>query len=83
MFAYAYAYAYAYALAERPSVGSVLARMREGGLSAEEFETMFFLFAVAGNETLRNGLPGGLHTLLAHPDAIGAVDHTGPELRPF
>jgi cytochrome P450 len=29
---------------------------------------MFFLFAVAGNETLRNGIPGGLLTLLDHPD---------------
>ncbi|MFB7664966.1 cytochrome P450 [Kitasatospora sp. NPDC056138] len=61
-------FAYAHALAERPAPGSVLARMREGGLGVEEFETMFFLFAVAGNETLRNGLPGGLATLLAHPD---------------
>ncbi|KJK58949.1 cytochrome P450 [Saccharothrix sp. ST-888] len=61
-------FAYAHALAEQPTPGSVLARMREGGLSVEEFETMFFLFAVAGNETLRNGLPGGLAALLAHPD---------------
>jgi cytochrome P450 len=29
---------------------------------------MFFLFAVAGNETLRNGIPGGMLTLLEHPD---------------
>jgi len=61
-------FAYAHALAEQPRPGSVLARMRDGGLSTEEFETTFFLFAVAGNETVRNGLPGGLHTLLAHPD---------------
>jgi cytochrome P450 len=30
---------------------------------------MFWLFAVAGNETLRNGLPGAMVGLLAHPDA--------------
>jgi cytochrome P450 len=36
-------------------------------LTEAEFENMFFLFAVAGNETLRNGIPGGLLTLLEHP----------------
>ncbi|MEE1825562.1 cytochrome P450 [Streptomyces sp. BE20] len=61
-------FAYAHALAERPRPGSLLARMREGGLGVAEFETMFFLFAVAGNETVRNGLPGGVHALLSHPE---------------
>ena len=42
---------------------------QDDALDAEEFENMFWLFAVAGNETLRNGLPGGLVALLAHPDA--------------
>ena len=37
-------------------------------LTNAEFETLFFLFAVAGNETLRNGIPGGMLTLLQHPD---------------
>ena len=43
----------------------------EGGgrVSAEEFENMFWLFAVAGNETLRNGLPGACIALLEHPGA--------------
>ena len=36
-------------------------------MSVEEFENMFWLFAVAGNETLRNGIPGGMIALLAHP----------------
>ncbi|MFJ9454509.1 cytochrome P450 [Kitasatospora sp. NPDC101447] len=61
-------FAYAHALAEQPPPGSIVARMRESGLSVAEFETMFFLFGVAGNETLRNGLPGGLHSLLTHAD---------------
>ncbi|WP_406110942.1 cytochrome P450 [Kitasatospora purpeofusca] len=61
-------FAYAHALAEQPPPGSMVARMREAGLSAAEFETMFFLFAVAGNETLRNGLPGALYSLLTSPD---------------
>ncbi|MFH8369984.1 cytochrome P450 [Streptomyces sp. NPDC018031] len=60
-------FGYAHALAERPRPGSVLARARQGGLTRDEFENMFFLFAVAGNETLRNGIPGGLLTLLDHP----------------
>ncbi|MFJ9606931.1 cytochrome P450 [Kitasatospora sp. NPDC101176] len=62
-------FAYAHALARRPrSGGGILARTLAAGLGAAEFETMFFLFAVAGNETVRNGLPGGLHALLADPD---------------
>lgn len=61
-------FAYAHGLAARPRPGSLLARMRDGGLSTDEFETAFFLFGVAGNETVRNGLPGGLYTLLSHPE---------------
>ncbi|MEU2790427.1 cytochrome P450 [Streptomyces sp. NPDC007100] len=61
-------FAYAHALAASPRPGSVMAHLREGGLTRAEFENMFFLFAVAGNETLRNGIPGGLLTLLRHPD---------------
>ncbi|MFI1797610.1 cytochrome P450 [Streptomyces sp. NPDC020379] len=60
-------FAYAHALADEVRPGSVLARMCEGGLTRDEFETMFFLFVVAGNETLRNAIPGGLLTLLDHP----------------
>ncbi|MBL1098696.1 cytochrome P450 [Streptomyces coffeae] len=75
-------FGYAHALAERPRPGSVMARMREGGLSREEFENMFFLLAVAGNETLRNGIPGGLLTLLDHPDShrllLDRPELTGP-----
>ncbi|WP_432848298.1 cytochrome P450 [Amycolatopsis sp. CA-161197] len=41
----------------------------EGGrVSIAEFENLFWLFSVAGNETLRNGLPGGLAALLRHPE---------------
>ena len=29
---------------------------------------MFWLFMVAGNETLRNGIPGGMVALLQNPD---------------
>ncbi|MGE0551824.1 MAG: cytochrome P450 [Gemmatimonadales bacterium] len=38
-----------------------------GRVSIEEFENLFWLFAVAGNETLRNGLPGACIGLLEHP----------------
>jgi cytochrome P450 len=40
-----------------------------GQVSVAEFENMFWLFAVAGNETLRNGLPGACVALLEHPGA--------------
>lgn len=40
----------------------------DGAISVEEFENMFWLFAVAGNETLRNGLPGGMYAVATHPD---------------
>ena len=34
---------------------------------------MFWLFAVAGNETLRNGLPGACLALLEHPQAAAEL----------
>ncbi len=42
-------------------------------VSVEEFENMFWLFAVAGNETLRNGIPGAMIALLEHPAAQRAL----------
>jgi cytochrome P450 len=71
-------YAYAHLLGEQKrhhpgtDVMSILMSQRDeagGQVSVEEFENMFWLFAVAGNETLRNGLPGGMVALLDHPDA--------------
>ncbi len=43
------------------------------GISVEEFDNMFWLFSVAGNETLRNGIPGGLIALLGNPEAQRAL----------
>jgi cytochrome P450 len=72
-------YAYARLLAEakraapgRDVMSLLLAQVDEDGgqVSDAEFQSMFWLFAVAGNETLRNGLPGGLIALLSHPDAL-------------
>jgi cytochrome P450 len=67
-------YAYAHLLAEsrRRSPGSdvmsiLLASRGDDQLTVEEFENMFWLFAVAGNETIRNGLPGAMIALLEHP----------------
>ncbi|MFJ3229268.1 cytochrome P450 [Streptomyces sp. NPDC086783] len=37
-------------------------------LSSEEFEQIFWMLSVAGNETLRNSIPGGLYALLTHPE---------------
>ena len=52
-----------------------------GQISDAEFENMFWLFAVAGNETLRNGLPGGLIALLQHPEQLAAL-RADPSLLP-
>src|ERR671927_2030844 len=72
-----YAYARLLAAEKRGAPGrdvmSILLAQRDDGgaaVSDAEFENMFWLFAVAGNETLRNGLPGGLIALLAHPEAL-------------
>lgn len=71
-------YAYAHLLAEekrrRPGgdvMSILLAQVDEvgGQVSVAEFENMFWLFAVAGNETLRNGLPGACIALLEHRQA--------------
>lgn len=70
-------YRYAHLLAETKrsqpgdDIMSLLITPLEGvGLSVEEFENLFWLFSVAGNETLRNGLPGGLIALAHHPEAV-------------
>ncbi|MGQ0620734.1 MAG: cytochrome P450 [Panacagrimonas sp.] len=69
-------YAYAHLLAEekRRKPGNdvmsiLLAQIDDDGgrVSVEEFENMFWLFAVAGNETLRNGLPGACIALIENP----------------
>jgi len=74
-------YVYAHLLAEekrrRPEgpgddvMSILLTQADDGGgqVSVAEFENMFWLFAVAGNETLRNGLPGACVALIEHPDA--------------
>lgn len=42
----------------------------EGGrATVDEFEKLFWLFSVAGNETVRNALPGGMLALLNNPNA--------------
>ncbi|MBB3084387.1 cytochrome P450 [Geodermatophilus sabuli] len=83
-------YGYARLLAEekRRSPGTdvmsiLLAQVDEadGSVTDAEFENMFWLFAVAGNETLRNGLPGGLIALLQHPEALAAL-RADPSLLP-
>ena len=84
-------YAYAHLLAERKrrdpgdDVMSILLAQRDdddgGQVSVAEFENMFWLFAVAGNETLRNGLPGGCIALLEHPPAADAL-RADPDLLP-
>jgi cytochrome P450 len=83
-------YAYAHLLAEEKrrhpgdDVMSILLAQADddgGQVSVAEFENMFWLFAVAGNETLRNGLPGACIALLEHPDAQDDL-RADPELMP-
>jgi cytochrome P450 len=83
-------YAYAHLLAghKRRHPGDdvmsiLLAQSDEGGgqVSVAEFENMFWLFAVAGNETLRNGLPGACIALLEHPQSAGEL-RADPGLMP-
>src|SRR3954454_15497439 len=75
-------YGYARLLAEekrrapgRDVMSVLLAQTDEDGgrVSDAEFVKMVWLFAVAGNETLRTGLPGGLIALLTHPAELAAV----------
>ncbi len=83
-------YCYAHLLAEykREHPGDdvmsiLLAQIDEEGgkLTIAEFENMFWLFAVAGNETLRNAIPGGMLALLQHPAAWRELQDT-PDLVP-
>jgi cytochrome P450 len=83
-------YAYAHLLAEerQRAPGSdimsvLLAQVDDDGgrVSVEEFENLFWLFAVAGNETLRNGLPGACLGLLEQP-ALQAELRADPTLLP-
>lgn len=75
-------YAYAHELGEykrrHPGDDVMTALMRhvddrDGKVAVEEFENLFWLFAVAGNETVRNGLPGGMFALLKHPDELARL----------
>ncbi len=83
-------YAYAHLLAEHKRrhpgddvMSILLAQTDEDGgqVSVAEFENMFWLFAVAGNETLRNGLPGACVALLDHPQAAAEL-RADPALMP-
>lgn len=75
-----YRYAHLLGAAKRVDPGAdvmsiLLAQLDDAGgqISVEEFENMFWLFAVAGNETVRNGLPGAMIGLLTHPRAQRAL----------
>ncbi|MEV6409935.1 cytochrome P450 [Kribbella sp. NPDC051718] len=60
---------------------STLVHAQVGGqpISDAEFKNFFFLLAVAGNDTTRSALPGGILTLLEHPDQF-ALLRSRPEL---
>jgi cytochrome P450 len=64
-------------------MSNLMRHVDEGGgrVGIEEFENLFWLFSVAGNETLRNGIPGGMIALLSEPAAQHAM-RKHPELIP-
>ena len=83
-------YHYAHLLAnykrKNPSedvISTLLTQLDDEGekLDIAEFETMFWLFMVAGNETLRNGIPGGMIALLKNPH-IWRELQSNPDLLP-
>lgn len=71
-------FAYAHRLAEdkRDQRGDDLLSVLLGAeiegerLSDGEFEMMFFLFTVAGNDTTHSAVPGSMLALLKHPDQL-------------
>lgn len=74
-------YVYARELAEHlrshpgDDVMSLLLRQvdQPNQVTSEEFEKLFWLFCVAGNETVRNAIPGGMQALVEHPHQRAAV----------
>lgn len=74
---YVYARGLAAHLRSHPGddVMSLLLRRIDDGdqVSVEEFENIFWLFCVAGNETVRNAIPGGMQALLEHPDEMALL----------
>lgn len=71
---------YAHDLAERKRaapgedlLSMLLAGVAGEPLTDEEFENFFFLLSVAGNETLRNAIPGGMLALLEHRDQLARL----------
>ncbi|WP_233495756.1 cytochrome P450 [Geodermatophilus sp. TF02-6] len=54
-------------------ISMLLAGVEGQPLTDEEFENFFFLLSVAGNETLRNAIPGGMLALLEHPDQLARL----------
>ncbi|MGB7406754.1 MAG: cytochrome P450 [Pacificimonas sp.] len=50
-------------------------------LTDEELDAYFMVLTVAGNETTRFLLTGGLEELLAHPDQVAALRNDAPQIQ--
>jgi len=59
----------------RDDMVSVLANARLDGQQVPPFELLsyYFLLVIAGNETTRNAMSGGLQALIEHPDQLEAL----------
>lgn len=74
-------FAYAHELAEhkrRHPADDLLTRLVHADVEGDrltdaEFEMMFFLFTVAGNDTTHSAIPGGMLALLEHPDQLARL----------
>jgi cytochrome P450 len=58
-----------------------LAEIDGESLSEREFDTMFLLLVVAGNETTRQAIAHGMQALIEHPDELRRLQHD-PALLP-
>ena len=52
----------------RHPADDVMTALAHAGLADGELEMFFFLLSVAGNDTVRSAGPGGILTLISHPD---------------
>ncbi|MFI6030162.1 cytochrome P450 [Amycolatopsis magusensis] len=77
-------FAYARELADRKRVepgDDLMTALVRAELDGAELDMFFFLVVIAGNDTVRSALPGGVHALVEHPEQYARLrEH--PEILP-
>lgn len=77
-------FAYARQLAERKRAepgDDLMTALVRADLDGAELEMFFFLVVIAGNDTVRSALPGGVLALVEHPEQYARL-RANPELLP-